>query len=78
MSELIDVLLGVSKMDLIKEIERLTKEYKLLAQKCDEVLSKECICDPAYKDRKLIAPDCEYCNVGKHILPLALKALEKK
>ncbi len=30
----------------------------------EEIASVPCICEPCYKDRGLIQPDCLYCHVG--------------
>ena len=30
----------------------------------EEIASVPCICEPCYKDRGLIQPDCFYCHVG--------------
>ncbi len=35
-----------------------------LKARMEEIASVPCICEPCYKDRGLIQPDCFYCHVG--------------
>lgn len=48
-----------------------------LAQAVIEHLSPKCTCHPAYKDRGLRDPGCEYCDIGCFLLPLAKKVLDE-
>ncbi|MCK5133210.1 MAG: hypothetical protein KAR40_13795 [Candidatus Sabulitectum sp.] len=46
-----------------------------LANACKTNLDANCTCSKEYQSRARTDPNCEYCTVGKYILPLAIKIL---
>lgn len=56
----------------LRDVVRLQKQ---LATVCLETLNDSCTCDSAYKIRQKTDPGCEYCNIGRFILPKAKEIL---
>ena len=62
----------------LDEVQALSSKVgcsKALAEACAEHLRAECNCDEAYTTREMTDPNCEFCNIGQYILPLANEVL---
>lgn len=46
-----------------------------LAEACRANCATICVCSPEYKTRGKQDPACEFCEIGKFVLPLANKIL---
>ena len=57
------------------EMEKRAETAEILAKACVGSLNPDCTCHKSYLVRNRPDPSCEYCQIGKYILPLANKIL---